>query len=144
MGEPAFCYTPRVPDQVVVDLFDFVPETYTVRFSIDGYPYVIRYGEARVDEVLEMMLDTASEESIEKQMHKRREIVEKLFCNNVVEGDKEQLRQDLKLLPYRSLREEMDIFTLYLNIQSRVKKKPSGAKRAKARGLSGFLARLRS
>jgi phosphoribosylformylglycinamidine (FGAM) synthase PurS component len=129
-------------DQVIIDLPSFVPETYTVRLSIDGRPYVIRYGEARVDEVLEMMLDTASEEKLERQMHRRREIVEKLLCSNVVEGDAEQLRQDLKLVPYRSLRDGLDIFTLYLQIQSRVKKKPIGRQAGKRSWLRGFLAKL--
>jgi hypothetical protein len=126
-------------EQIILDLPSFVPETYTLRLSIDGRPYVIRYGEARVDEVLEMMLDTAAEDKLDRQMHRRREIVEKLLCSNVVEGDPEQLRQDLKLVPYRSLRDELDIFTLYLKIQSRVKKKPIGRQAGKRSWLHGFL-----
>lgn len=128
-------------NHVTMDFPDFIPEEYTVTFSINGHPYAVRYGEARVDEVLPLLADTLKEQSSAEQAASRRKYLTELFQKNLVTGDPVQLAEDLKLVPYVSQRGALDIYTLYTHVQLRVKKKPDlGATTVRRRGLLGFLA----
>ena len=130
--------------EVIMDLADFVPETYVIRFAIEGRPYEVRYAEARVDEVLQLLLESTEKKPLAELIQSRRKYVTELFVQNLVVGDPAQLAEDLKLLPYTSLRDGLDIYVLYVETQSRVKKKPNGALPAQIREPNGFLAKLRS
>jgi len=129
---------------VVLDLGDFVPEEYVVRFSINGNPYEVRYQEARVDEVLALLAQAASEQPPRELAESRRKYVTELFRQNLVVGSPEQLGNDLKLVPYSSLRGELDIYAMWAATQSRVKKNDLGAIQVQTPGTHGFLDRLRS
>jgi hypothetical protein len=107
---------------IIFDLGDFVPEEYLIRFSIDGHSYEVRYQEARVDEVLALLSEAASQKPPKELADSRRRYVTELFSQNLTVGDKDQLAADLKLVPYSSLRGELDIYALYVHTQSRVKK----------------------
>ncbi len=89
-------------EPIILDLGDFIPETYLVRFSIDGRKYEVSYAEARVDEVLPLLLEAGEAKDVKQQAVNRRKLVTELFCANCTAGDPEQLRQDLALLPYTS------------------------------------------
>ncbi len=107
-----------------MDLGDFIPENYLLRFSIDERKYEIAYAEARVDEVLPLLLEAGDAKDIKKQAENRRKLVTEMCCANCTVGDPVQLRSDLTLLPYTSLRDSLDILKLYVAIQARVKKSP--------------------
>lgn len=130
-----------------MDLGDFTPETYLVRFSINGTAYAVQYQEARVDEVLSLLAEAEASEGkpTEELARTRRRYVTELFGRNLTVGDKDQLARDLELVPYASLRGDMDIYGLYMHTQNRVKKKPDlGVIPVQTRGLRGYLDRLRS
>lgn len=131
--------------EVIMDLGDFIPETYVLTFGINGHSYEVRYAEARVDEVLPLLLEATEQKPVPELIRARRAYVTELFTKNLVVGDPVQLAEDLKLLPYSSQRDGLDIYRLYVETQSRVKKKHLGESRAKAAtGLFGLFARLLS
>jgi hypothetical protein len=134
-----------VPEPIIIDLHDFIPETYLLRFSIDGRKYEIAYAEARVDEVLPLLLEASDSKDVVKQAASRRSLVTELFCMNCAVGDPVQLRSDLALLPYTSLRDSLDILKCYVEVQARVKKKSGlGEGVTVKQRPSGLFARLRS
>lgn len=130
-------------EQVLMDLPDFVPQEYVIRFRICGRPYEVRYQEARVDEVLALLQDAEDVKPLDQQVKSRRAYVTDLFCRNLVVGDQNQLAEDLKLVPYVSLRGGLDIFQMYQEAQGRVKKKPT-PNREETVAPSGLRGRLRS
>jgi hypothetical protein len=145
LAVPLLCAIVSRVEQIIVDLGDFIPEEYVVRFSIEGRKYEVRYKEARVDEVLQVLLDAAKDQPLEDQIAARRRTVTQLFTKNLSVGDPAQLEADLTLLPYTSFKGGLDIFSLYLQVQSRTKKKDPGAPARKTpTGLRGFLASLLS
>jgi len=119
----------ETPNQIIMDAGDFVPEEYTIRFSVGGREYEVAYGEAKVDEVLPMLIEATQAETLEEQMQKRRAAVESFFSRHLTKGDPEQLYKDLDSVPYSSSRESLDILGLYLQIQQRHKKKDLGEKK---------------
>ncbi|MDB5344265.1 MAG: hypothetical protein JWP89_2642 [Schlesneria sp.] len=129
-----------------MDLGDFVPEKYEIRFSIEGRPYEVRYQEACVDEVLELLSQAEEGTKASKELaERRRRYVTDLFARNLTTGDPVQLESDLKLVPYVSFRGSLDIFSLYTLTQSRVKKNSElGVIPLPTKGLRGFLGRLLS
>lgn len=117
-------YAPAMPSKdspLVMDLGDFIPEEYTLRFKIREHSYEVCYAEATVDEVFRMIVDNPPE-SAGGMMEKRREIVLGFLCGHLKKGDAEQLKKDMVDVPYTSLREGLDIQTLYARLTSRVKK----------------------
>jgi hypothetical protein len=134
-----------VTEPIILDLGDFIPETYLVRFSIDGRKYEVSYAEARVDEVLPLLLEAGESKDLKQQAQSRRKLVTELFCANCTAGDPEQLRKDLALLPYTSLRDSLDILKLYVEVQARVKKKSDlGEGTARRKRPFGLFGRSRS
>lgn len=131
---------------VLLDLGDFTPETYLVRFSINGNNYAVQYQEARVDEVLDLLAEaeTAQDKPKAELARSRRRYLAELFGRNLHVGDKDQLAKDLELVPYASLRGDMDIYGLYMHVQNRVKKKAlNGPQPVQVPVRRGFLDRLR-
>ncbi len=129
---------------VIMDLGDFIPEQYSILFSIDGRKYEVQYLEARVDEVLPLLVEAGKAEDISDQMKHRRQLVTELFVNNLVVGEPEQLKADLLLVPYTSLRGGLDILRMYAETQSRIKKKDLGVAEVKNRRPFGWLVSLLS
>jgi hypothetical protein len=107
----------------VLDLGDFIPETYKLCFTINGHKYEFEYGEATVDEVLRLMFeDTEAKDIMERQ---RNVVVEFLVKHAAGKVNEKQLREDLATVPYMSGREGLDISTIYQTIRSRHAKKNS-------------------
>ncbi len=133
-------------NQVIVDLPDFIPEEYTVRFSICGRSYEASYAEATVDEVLVLMAETQESELVGgARVVARRKVVETFLPKHLVAGEPDQLVSDLKLVPYSSQRGSLDIFTLYNQLTERYRKKDLGAwEEPPTPRPSGLLGRLRS
>ena len=115
---------------MIVDLMDFIPEEFTLRFSINKHKYEVSYGEASVDEVLKMLVDPKAPENEDFIDKARRSVVEFLVKHAAKDGEK--LREDLKLVPYKSTREGLDIVTLKEHIEQRHKKKENGESKPKA------------
>lgn len=105
---------------IVFDLPDFTPETYEIRFSINGNRYLFRYGEAKVDEVLKLM---AAVDDTTDFIARSRATVEGFLTSNCVDGDRDKLKEDLKLVPYRSQRQSLDIIGIMNALNQRFKKK---------------------
>jgi len=126
----------------VVDLGDFIPKTFKIRFSIEGREYRFEFGEATVDDVLKLLLEGGKEDT----MQEARRITAEFLVKHAPEGtDREQLKKDLELVPYQSQRGELDISKLYTVIRQRYQKKDLGAGKAPTRrSLFGWFARSRS
>lgn len=117
----------QAANQVIVDVGDFIPDEYTLRFSICGRSYEAQYAEATVDEVLLLMAETQGPDTKGAALiAHRRAVVAGFLPRHLTQGDKDQLAEDLKLLPYTSLRDSLDIFTLYRHLTERFKKKELG------------------
>ena len=127
-----------------MDLGDFVPQETVMRFSIEGRPYEVRYSEARVDEVLQLMLQAQSQQEPKELIAARRQFVTEFLGKNLSIGDQAQFAEDLKLVPYSSMRGGLDIYALYAATQARVKKNDLGEAEVQTTEQRGFLARLRS
>lgn len=105
---------------IYYDLGSFIPESYELKFSISGHSYRFSYGEATVDDMLKLML---AEDEGKDFVDKSRVTVEAFLCKNLVEGDAKQLAEDLKIVPYKSKRGELDIMGILEAINGRFKKK---------------------
>lgn len=105
-----------------MDLGDFTPEEYELRFSIAGRKYEFKYSEATVDEVYRILGATGMKDIGSD----RRKSVQAFLGKCVTVGDKTQLAADLELLPYISPSGQLDIAELYESITKRVKKNSLG------------------
>jgi len=113
----------------VMDLEDFIPETYTLRVALNGHKYEFEYGEATVDEVLKLLLKGEEDNAVDKT----RSVVVEFLTAHIKEGDSEQLGKDLKDVPYKSTRNGTDIMTLYAAIQQRFEGKKNDGEKVKAK-----------
>lgn len=124
---------------VVMDLGDFVPEEQEITFGIAGHRYRVRFSEATVDEVFAMIANEQPPEGQDGAIVKQRAIVSRFLGNHLADGDKDQLAEDLKLLPY-SHGEKLSILELFQRIQLRVKKKrPWGTEQTSTVGATWML-----
>lgn len=105
-----------------MDLGDFVPEDQEVRFGIGKHRYLVRFAEAKVDEVFAMIASEPNGGTPAGEIEKHRRIVTRFLCQHVVDGDAKTLAEDLKLLPYASANAPVTVLGLYDLIQLRVKK----------------------
>src|SRR4051812_41390491 len=105
-----------------MDMGDFVAEEYTLRFTIQGRQYEVRYPEASVDEVLAIMSKQQQPTSQEDEIAGRRRTVTEFFKKHLTTGDPEQLEKDLALVPYMRAGVAFDIQRLYEPLMMRVKK----------------------
>jgi hypothetical protein len=112
-------------DPVIMDLGDFVPEDVQVRFAIAGRRYLVRFPEATVDEVLSMIASQQDPGTPEGRIARHRQIVTNFLQKHLAEGDKNELAEDLKTVPYDGLR-NLTIAGLFDLIQLRVKKNSPG------------------
>ena len=97
-------------------------ETFDFGFSINGHKYRFQFTEATVDETLRMMWASDDQDRIGKV----RRVVSDFLKSHLAEGDPAIFMEDLKLVPFKSGRGEMDISTLFEIIQGAVKKKEIG------------------
>jgi hypothetical protein len=111
---------------VVMDLQDFIPEHYELKFKIGGRPYVVSYAEASVDEVFHMIAAKPAEDS-EQMVAQHRGIVTRFLSAHLSEGDPDRLAADLELVPYNRPGAPFDVQRLYAELVMRVKKKDPGA-----------------
>ena len=83
---------------IYMDLGDFIPESYTVRFAIGKNEYLFDFAEATVFEVLQLMAGQMNQSDIIQQAHA---IILPFLKGRIAEGDAEKLESDIKCLPYR-------------------------------------------
>lgn len=109
-----------------MDLGDFIPEEHEIRFAVSGRKYVVRFSEATVDEVFAMIAADPNGPDPRQNIEKHRRIVTAFLSDHLVEGDRNQLAEDLKAVPYATT-QSLSISMLYERIQLRVKKNGPGA-----------------
>jgi len=109
--------------QKIMDLGDFMAKDYPVRFSLNGHEYNFVLAEATVDEVLSMMYETNGTETLPVLT---RRIVTEFLVNHADPKVKDQLREDLATVPYKSPNGGMDLMKLNMAIQQRYEKKDLG------------------
>lgn len=83
---------------IYMDLGDFIPESYTLRFVIGKNEYVFDFAEATVFEVLQLMAGQMNQGDIIEQAHA---LILPFLKAHITEGDAEELEGDLQCLPYR-------------------------------------------
>lgn len=105
---------------IYMDLGDFIPEAYTLRFKISDHAYEFQFAEASVDEVLTLMaLQAEKEDFIEKD---RRALLS-FLSHHMTRGSPEHLEKDLAAVPYSSKRDSLDIMKILGAVNARFKKK---------------------
>jgi len=111
-----------------MDLGDFVPMLYPMRFSINGREYKYVLPEASLDDVLRLM--HREQDKTDDPMKQMRTVVTDFLVSHCPEGmDPDTLRGDLSQVPH-SKEGRLDITTLYQAIHQRYPKKVPGAKQA--------------
>ena len=109
-----------------MDLGDFTPEEYSFAFAISGRRYAVNFSEASVDGVLKIIWK--QQDSTMDSIDLSRLIVSTFLPDHLTEGSAEQLREDLKTLPYINRKDPqgLSIQKLDLTLQSRIKKNDRG------------------
>lgn len=126
-------------DTVYMDLGDFIPERYTLRFVISGRAYTFDFAEATVFEVLEFMTREAKRDVIEEA----RAIILPFLRKHLTEGDSVQLERDIRFLPYKGKRGFLDLERILEVINKRFRvKTPWGEKKAADQPCIWFLRQI--
>lgn len=103
-----------------MDLGDFIPESYTVRFVIGKREYIIDFAEATVFEVLQLMARQMNQDDFIEQAH---EIIVPFLKGHITAGDVGALESDLRCLPFRGKRGSLDLESILDALNKRFKGK---------------------
>jgi len=109
-----------VDDPIYMDLGDFVPESYTIRFAIADREYMFDFAEATVHEVLTLMARQSQSDDFIASAHST---VFSFLKKHITSGDVGRLEQDLKSVPYRSKRGTLDLEGILNALNKRFRKK---------------------
>lgn len=82
---------------IYMDLGDFIPESYTLRFAIGKRTYVFDFAEATVYEVLQFMVRAADDDFLKDALA----VILPFLTEHLAEGDPRHLESDLRCLPYK-------------------------------------------
>jgi hypothetical protein len=104
---------------IYMDLGDFIPESYTLRFAVGSRAYVFDFAEATVFEVLQFMTREAKEDVVSEA----RAIILPFLRGHLTEGDAKQLQRDLLCLPYKGKRGTLDLERILEVINKRFRRK---------------------
>lgn len=107
-------------DPIYMDLGDFVPESYTVRFAIADREYVFDFAEATVHEVLTLVADRAQCDDF---IARAQSMVFSFLKKHITKGDVEELKHDLASVPYKSKHGDLDLEGILNALNKRFKKK---------------------
>lgn len=112
-----------------MDLGDFIPESYTVRFVIAEHEYVFDFAEATVFEVLALMARQTNDDDFIKQAHA---LILPFLKAHITAGDIGALEADLRCLPYRGERGSLDLESILDALNKRFKGKNAWGEQNKA------------
>lgn len=105
---------------IYMDLGDFIPQSYVIRFAIGKREYVCDFAEATVFEVLQLMAGQMNHDDFIEQAHS---IIFPFLQAHITEGDAEKLEEDLRCLPFRGAPNSLDLEKILDALNKRFKGK---------------------